>query len=713
MKATLCVRGARAGGLANVDMDLPLGRIICFTGRSSSGRRAMALDILYAESRRRYMQALSPAERESVSGTARADVEEISGLPPAIYLGLRPELSRRAPRRGRTVGDYLQLDGILAQIMLEEGQMHCLECGGRCRSYAADEVECEVARVYPDTRCLVLAPLALRNEGMWQQLVQAGFTRVAIDGQIQRLEGDGPALPSGESEVHVVVDRLVPDPNASVRFLEAVRVSRSISSGQTVVWVDGTSERMHLNQQPTCGECGRQYEPLAAADFGTGQSLAGQVTLHGRTIDELMDASLGSLRDWLDRGEGHAKVETALAAICSLGLGHLPLSCRLESLAAGEWQRLQLASCLSSGLTGILYIWEGLGSQLSGEMLDAAAAGLRRLVSGGNTALLLDHAPALVAVADEVWSFAGGQVQVGEAAEIERDEAAEKRVAEQVKPALVIRGDGVIGPLAIELPHGKLTCVCGPSGSGKTRLLHEVLLPLLKGRSVEYSAVGLPRNSRVVTVEASSGKATVLEGLGLFERVADLYAASPTATARGWGRDVFLLNRPGGRCPNCEGRGQCYFDLEFLEDIALVCDACEGRRYRDETCEVTLRGASIADVLGMTLEQACTHFARHDPIRPRLKAAVGCGLGYLLLGQEVQKLERGEWLRLRLALESTRASRRTWVLIDDPASGDHREDVRLMMAALRGLVDRGATVVAADQHLTVKVAADWVVNLER
>ena len=705
MKATLCVRGARAGGLANVDMDLPLGRVICFTGRSSSGRCAMALDILYAESRRRYMQALSPAERESVSGTARADVDEISGLPPAIYLG--------APRRGRTVGDYLQLDGILAQIMLEEGQMHCLECGGLCRSYAADEVEREVARVHPDTRCLVLAPLALRSAGMWQQLVQAGFTRIAIDGQIQRLEGDGPALPSSESEVHVVVDRLVPDPKASVRFLEAVRVSRSISSGQTVVWVDGTSEMMHLNQQPTCGECGRQYEPLAAADFGADQPLAGQVTLHGRTMDELMDAPLGSLRDWLEIGQGHAKVESALAEASGLGLGHLPLSRQLESLATGEWQCLQLASCLSSGLTGILYILEGLGSQLSGGMLDAVAVGLRRLVAAGNTALLLDHTPELVAVADEVWAFAGGRVQIGEATEMERDGANEKRIAEQAKPVLVIRGDGVVGPLAIELPHGKLTCVCGPSGSGKTRLLHEVLLPLLKGRSVEYAAAGMPRNSRVVTVEAPSGKATVLEGLSLFERVADLYAAAPTATARGWGRDTFLLDRPGGRCPSCEGRGQCYFDLEFLEDIALVCAACEGRRYRDETCEVTLRGASIADVLSMTLEQACTHFARHDPIRSRIEAAVGCGLGYLLLGQEVQGLERGEWLRLRLALESTRVSQRTWVLIDDPASGDHPEDVHAMVAALRGLVDRGGTVVVADQHPTVKAAADWVVDLAR
>ena len=705
MKATLCVRGARAGGLANVDMDLPLGRVICFTGRSSSGRRAMALDILYAESRRRYMQALSPAEREGVSGTARADVDEVSGLPPAIYLG--------APRRGRTVGDYLQLDGILAQIMLEDGQMHCPECDGRCRSYAADEVEREVARVHPDTRCLVLAPLALRSAGMWQQLVQAGFTRIAIDGQIQRLEGDGPALPSGESEVHVVVDRLVPDPKASVRFLEAVRVSRSISSGQTVVWVDGTSEMMHLNQQPTCGECGRQYEPLAAVDFGAGQPLAGQVTLHGRTMDELMDAPLGSLRDWLEIGQGHAKVESALAEASGLGLGHLPLSRQLESLAAGEWQRLQLASCLSGGLTGILYILEGLGSQLSGGMLDAVAAGLRRLVAGGNTALLLDHTPELVAAADEVWAFAGGQVQVGEATAIKRDRVDEKRAAEQAKLALAIRGSGAVGPLAIELPHGKLTCVCGPSGSGKTRLLHEVLLPLLKGRSVEYAAAGMPRNSRVVTIEAPSGKATLLEGLGLFERVADLYAAAPAAAARGWGRDTFLLDRPGGRCPSCEGCGQCYFDLEFLEDIALVCATCEGRRYRDETCEVTLRGASIADVLGMTLEQACTHFARHDPIRPRLEAAVGCGLGYLLLGQEVQGLERGEWLRLRLALESTRVSQRTWVLIDDPASGDHPEDVRAMVAALRGLVDRGGTVVVADQHPTMRAAADWVVDLEQ
>lgn len=691
MKATLCVRGARAGGLAQVDMDLPLGRIICFTGRSHSGRRALALDILYAESRRRYVQALSPAEREGVGETGRADVDEISGLPPAIYLG--------GPRRGRTVGDYLQLEDVLAQIMLEDGQQHCLECGGRCRSYAADEVERAVACVHPQARCLVLAPLAVQSAEMGQQLVQAGFTRVAIDGQIQRLAGDGSAWPAGDREVHVVVDRLVPNPNGSVRFLEAVRTSRSISSGRTVVWIDGTREMMHLNQLPTCDQCGRQYEPLAAAD------LDAAVTLHGRTMAELMDAPLGRLRDWLAQ---YAKVEAALVEASGLGLGSLPLSRRLESLATGEWQCLQLAACLSSGLTGILYIFEGLGS---GGMLDAVAASLRRLVAGGNTALVLEHAPELVAVADEVWAFAQGNVRRAAATELERERAAPKRVAAQAALSLALRGDGAVGPLAIELPHGKLTCVCGPSGSGKTRLLREVLRPLLQGQPVQYAAVGVPRNSRVVTVEAPSGKATVLEGLGLFGRVADLYAAAPVATAQGWSRDAFLLDRPGGRCPSCEGRGQRHFDLGFLDDITVGCADCEGRRYRDKICEVTLRGASIADVLDMTLEQACVHFARHDPICKRLAAAVSCGVGYRTLGQEVQGLERGEWLRLRLALESTRASQRTWVLLDDPASGDHPEDVRALVAALRGLVDRGVTVVVADQHPMVREAADWVVNL--
>ena len=322
LNATLCVRGARAGGLANVDMDLPLGRIICFTGRSSSGRRAMALDILYAESRRRYMQALSPAERESVSGTARADVDEISGLPPAIYLG--------APRRGRTVGDYLQLDGILAQIMLEEGQMHCLECGGRCRSYAADEVEREVAHVHPETRCLVLAPLApAEQSGCGNNSCRPGLPGSQSTARFSDWKATGPALPKRtKARLHVVSRPLGARPELSACvFLEAVRVSRSISSGQTVVWVDGTNEMMHFESAadpaaPAAASTSRWLPLTSAQASPLGHPSDPARTHYGRVDGRPLSTRL---RDWLDaasqEGHGRAKVEAALAEACGLELG--------------------------------------------------------------------------------------------------------------------------------------------------------------------------------------------------------------------------------------------------------------------------------------------------------------------------------------------------------------------------------------------------------
>ena len=255
MNKIIKVRGARTGGLNEVDMDLPLSSVICFTGRSGSGRRAMALDILFAESRRRYMQALAPAERGNTSGVAQVDVDEITGLPPAIYLG--------PARRGRTVGDYLQLDGVLAQIMVDNGEMHCSKCGGLCRGYEATEVEVEAARHFSGKRCLLLAPLKLGARSnwlaVWQELRESGFTRIWIDREIIRLDGDLTQIAGVGSLVHVVVDRLVPTLESNVRFLEAVRVSRSISSGQTALLEVESNSVLNLNQQPTCGQCGHQY----------------------------------------------------------------------------------------------------------------------------------------------------------------------------------------------------------------------------------------------------------------------------------------------------------------------------------------------------------------------------------------------------------------------------------------------------------------------
>ena len=244
-------------------------------------------------------------------------------------------------------------------------------------------------------------------------------------------------------------------------------------------------------------------------------------------------------------------------------------------------------------------------------------------------------------------------------------------------------------------------------------MLHEVLLPLLKGRQVEYEASGRGRNNKVVEIGTPRRRVTLLEELGVFAPIAKLYAGSPAASSRGWGREAFQLDKPGGRCPSCEGRGHHFFDLEFLEDISLVCESCAGRRFRGEIAEITLRGVSISDVLAMSVERASRHFAREQQVRKRLEAAVGCGLGYLQLGCGVEDLEPGEWLRLRLAVELTRTSERTWVLIDNPVSGEHHADIVLTTKVLRRLVEKGTTVVVADRHPAIVAEADWVVDLQR
>ncbi|MDE0978173.1 MAG: hypothetical protein OR999_12950, partial [Arenicellales bacterium] len=270
---------------------------------------------------------------------------------------------------------------------------------------------------------------------------------------------------------------------------------------------------------------------------------------------------------------------------------------------------------------------------------------------------------------------------------------------------------GPLGELSIELPQGALTCLHGPSGCGKTRILRDLLPAALKGKATGYVVCGVGRNNRVVTLDDRVGRDTLLAEMGVFERIADLYAASAVAKAQGWGRAAFMLDKPGGRCPSCEGLGQRHFDLEFLEDIFLKCEVCEGLRFRSEIREITLRGISISDVMAMTVERGLRHFARDAKIKTSLEAADLCGLGYLSLGQNVRKLERGEWLRLRLALESTRKSHRSWLLIDEPAGGDHPQDVQQMVIAFQLLLEKGATIVVAERHPLILAAADKVVEL--
>ena len=728
---SVSLKGVVHGPLKGVDLNIPLGRLVCFVGRHGSGCHTMGADVLYAESRRRYMLTLSPFERESLGGPGRVAVEGVSGLPPALFL------DGMDVRRRETLAAFLQVEQALAQLLRRCGEVECLECGGRCRSFSVEAAAEEVFRFIAAERSLLLAPLALAEDAplssVLQELHQAGFLRIRLDGKVLRLDEGGipgESLPEG-SRLEVVVDRLTPGSGRKSRIVEAIHNARAIARGRTLLVGLNTGSELRLNQQLTCGRCGAFYEDLVSDDFyGSGEGrrpLARQVFIDGQGIEDLENMELENLLRFLrrieDPGNMVAAAIASLEEVCSLGLGYLELSRNTEQLSTGEWQRLLLASCLSSRLVGILYIFAAPTAGLHGREIPLCIRGLRQLVERGNTVVALDHAPPLLKAADEVLAFEEGRVGKADESLLRRRSRPPRRQRPlRSGPTIWIRGDGFLNLASFDLhiPLRRLVGITGPSGSGKSTLLNKVIAPALRGRSVRDRAgdkpilvQGAARVRRVAEISGSrSGKGKpLLAEMELFDYLGKLYGSTPAARQRNYPPEWFSLDSPGGRCTTCEGRGVLRYDLHFLEDVSLACPACEGRCYRPEMLEITRRGLNIADVLDLSIEQGRRHFDRDSPIAAKLEAALSCGLAHCRLGISSAQLERGEYLRLQLALELARASSEDLILLDNPAGGAHPEDLEQIVQALDAVVAKGASVLMEENCPELLAEADWLVAL--
>jgi excinuclease ABC subunit A len=725
-KQVISVRGASEGRLQSVDFDLTLESLICFVGRSGSGNRTMGVEVLYAESRRRYMLALSPVEREGLGGIGRVDVESISGLPPAIYLD-----GREIPFRGSVAG-FLQIDGLLGQFLRRFGEIGCPDCGGTCRAYTPEE-GAEWGHVeLGGERCLLLAPLELEDEnaapGVFRELRQAGFLRIRLGGEIRRLDGTDVAPGAAEigQEIEVVVDRLLPEEGNRVRLIEGLRNARGIARGRSVLEGTETGRRLIVNQQLTCDHCERTYEDLSpddllAAGRRGGHPLAEHVSLKGFSLADIQEQSILETARFLggfSEAEGiPALLRRPLEAAMEMGVGHLPLGRKMGAISTGEGQRLALANYLSSGLVGVLYIFEGLGAGMGAKDGEVVLAGLRRLVDQGNTVLVLDHDTILLEGADRVWCFEAGEVSAEKRLPYCREGTAEGAGEEKNRGYVRLTGKRVAGfsRFDLEIPLGEIICVTGSSGGGKSAFLQLVERGMRgkgeKGLEVEFH--GHRGIQRVVVMESRTGgtRRTLLDQLGLSEYLAKLYAEVPAAVKRGFPSEWFRLDSPGGRCPVCEGRGVLHFDMQFLEDISLVCPACEGSRYRDEILAVTIRGLHMGDLLDMDVERASRQFARDRRMVPRLEAAKLCGLESRLLGEPIARLEKGEWVRLSLARELSRGKERDLILLDRPAGGEHPQDVDALVAGLRKLAQRGSTVLVGENHPALLGVAGCVIEV--
>lgn len=476
-------------------------------------------------------------------------------------------------------------------------------------------------------------------------------------------------------------------------------------------------------------------------------------------IAELTKLSIATSSEYLSklRLEGAAKkiaepilkeVKARLQFLKDVGLGYLTLARGAATLSGGEAQRIRLATQIGSGLVGVLYVLDepsiGLHQRDNHKLIET----LKKLRDLGNTLLVVEHDEDTIRASDWIVDIGpaagehGGEVlysgPIAGIADCKRSLTGQyltgkkqiavpnqRRKIEKDRQLKIIGArENNLKNLNVSIPLGKLVLVTGVSGSGKSTLINQIMYEALAAKLQRKRVVpgrhkgieGLEHLDKVVHVDQSpigrNPRSNPATYTGVWDAVRALFAQTPEAQLRGYGPGRFSFNVKGGRCEACKGDGTLKIEMNFLPDVYVPCEVCEGARYNQETLEIKYRGKSVAEVLDMPISEAAEFFAPINKISRHLNTLVEVGLGYLRLGQSATTLSGGEAQRVKLASELQRRSNgRTIYVLDEPTTGLHLEDIRKLMLVLQSLVDKGNSVVVIEHNLDVIKCADWVIDL--
>lgn len=442
------------------------------------------------------------------------------------------------------------------------------------------------------------------------------------------------------------------------------------------------------------------------------------------------------------------EVQVRLQFLQDVGLGYLTLARGAATLSGGEAQRIRLATQIGSGLVGVLYVLDepsiGLHQRDNHKLIET----LKKLRDLGNTLLVVEHDEDTIRASDwivdigpEAGEHGGEVLYSGPVAGISNCQRSltgqylsgakqiaipkKRRKIDQDRQLKILGArENNLKNLDVSIPLGKLVLVTGVSGSGKSTLINQIMYEALAAKLQRKKVVpgrhkgieGIEHLDKVVHVDQSpigrNPRSNPATYTGVWDAVRALFAQTPEAQLRGYGPGRFSFNVKGGRCEACKGDGTLKIEMNFLPDVYVPCEVCEGARYNQETLEIKYRGKSVAEVLDMPISEAAEFFAPINKISRHLNTLVEVGLGYLRLGQSATTLSGGEAQRVKLASELQRRSNgRTIYVLDEPTTGLHLEDIRKLMLVLQSLVDKGNSVIVIEHNLDVIKCADWVIDL--
>lgn len=583
----------------------------------------------------------------------------------------------------------------------------------------------QIESILKNYDCNLKSPVADIPQDAMNEVLYGTLERVKIDKEL----------------VHTSSDYFV-EYNGVIKYLRNVIDNDDSASGQK--WADqflATCE---------CPECHGQRLNRESLSY----------KIWDKNISEVAKMDIGELKEWLNEAQQHLdsqqkviaeeiikEIQTRLSFMLEVGLDYLSLDRQSASLSGGESQRIRLATQIGSQLVNVLYILDEPSIGLHQRDNERLIGSLKELRDLNNTVIVVEHDRDMMLAADYIIDIGpkagrkGGEVvfqgtpkrMLSEQSTLtaqylmgEREiEVPEKRREGNGKMLRIVGAKGNnLKDVCVEFPLGKLIVVTGVSGSGKSTLINETLQPILSKHLYRSLKMPLPYESiegleyidKVVSVDQTplgrTPRSNPATYTGVFSDIRSLFVHLPEAQIRGYKPGRFSFNVKGGRCEACGGNGYKSIEMNFLPDVMVPCEVCHGKRYNRETLEVRYKGKSIADVLDMTINQAVEFFENVPDILRKIKTIQDVGLGYIKLGQPSTTLSGGESQRVKLATElSKKDTGRTLYILDEPTTGLHFEDIRILMDVLQKLVNKGNTIIIIEHNLDVIKLADHIIDM--